>query len=217
MLPTDATSLALVIADGTVTKSTEIEMVWQASADSASTIKEIHTLAGGEEGVVPGRTWVFDASSWADFATWAADHADHVADYASIDLTTMIVQWKVLLRDGDAPSETDCTSFAAAIVDADLPGAMLIASQYFEQDLALDSESDAYLALATLTENASLYAERLDTACLGYKFFSAWDSPTTTASSTDADVSAEASAEASTPPSSAPTPPSEAPEPAWSD
>jgi len=198
MLPTDATALTLVIDDGTVTKSTDIEMVWQASSTSTSAIKEIHTLAGGEEDVTAGRTWVFEASSWTEFADWASEHADHIADYATVDTENMIVEWTLPLRGGDAPTDDDCTSFAAAISAADLPGAMLIASQYFQQDLALDGTSDAYAALTMLTSNANLYAERLDTACLGYKFFSDYDSPTSSS-----DVAASAS--------DAPTPPSDAP------
>jgi len=188
MLPLEADLLTRIIEDGTITKSTGTEMVWQASSTSDSSVKEIHTLAGGEESVVPGRTWVFLASSWDGFTDWATDHADHIADFATIDATAGTVEWKVILRDGDGPSVVDCGKFATAIADSDLPSAMLIASQYFQQDLAMAADSEAYSALSTLTNNAVLYAERLDTSCIGYKFFADYDSPASAPSSpTDTD------------------------------
>jgi len=194
MLPIDATALTLTLADGTITKSTDIEMVWQASTDSDSTIKEIHTLAGGEDSIVPSRTWVFLASSWDGLADWATDHADHIADYATVDIDSGIVEWKVLLRDGDEPDDANCANFATFVASGDLASAMLIASQYFTQDIALDSTSDAYAALALLTASSTLYAERLDTLCLGYKFFSNWDSPVSDVTVSDsASVAASAS------------------------
>jgi len=209
MLPSDGPSLALVIDDGEITKATDVEMVWQADEASTSAIKEIHTLAGGEEGVTSGRTWVFLAADWSGFQEWAAEHADHVASYASINLDTMVVEWKVLLRPGDDPTDADCASFASAIAAGDLSGAMLIVSHYFEQDLALDGTSDAYLALSTLINNADLYAERLDTSCLGYKLFSAYDSPTTTADVVAASSDTPSDAP-DAPPDEAPAPPSDA-------
>jgi len=199
MLPTAATELTLTLADGTITKSTDIEMVWQASADSDSSIKEIHTLAGGEDSIVPSRTWVFLGSSWDGLADWASEHADHIADYATVNTDSGVVEWKVLLRDGDEPDDANCESFASYIAAGDLASAMLIASQYFTQDIAIDSTSDAYAALTLLTSSTTLYAERLDTLCLGYKFFSNWDSPISDATVSDsASVSASAAVSAST-------------------
>jgi len=204
MLSTDPTDIAITIADGTITKSTGLEMVWQASEDSDSAIKEIHTLAGGEEGVVSGRTWVFKGGDWSGLADWASEHEDHIADYASVDTDSGIVEWKLVLRGGDEPDTDNCDNFATSIASGDLAGAMAIASQYFTQDLALDSASGAYAALQLLVDNTTLYAERLDTACLGYKFFSAYDSPTSTV-----DTTVSTSSTAPTPPSLAPDPPSE--------
>jgi len=215
MLPTDATELTLVIADGTVTKATGVEMVWQALSTSTSDIKEIHTLAGGEDSVVPGRTWIFECSSWDGFADWASEHADHIASFATIDTENSIVEWKVLLRDGDGPSVSDCDDFATAIANEDLSGAMLIASKYFTQDLAMDSSSDAYAALSAMIDESSLYAERLDTSCLGYKFFSDYDSPVTAVAADD-ETSYDTS-EAPTPPDEAPEPPTPFEEPVFSD
>jgi len=175
---TDYDFLTTWISGGLVVKSTTVMYAWQAGLTSTETVREIHTLAGGEDGVVSGKTWVFNALSWSGFADWASTYSDDIADSASIDLDTGIVSFTILSLAADEPSEDECTNFATAIAAGDLAAGMVIASSTYTKDLNIDESSVAYTALTTLAANSVLLAERLDTQCLGYKFFSYYDAVT---------------------------------------
>jgi hypothetical protein len=179
---TDAVALQAEIAAGTISKSTDVMIAWIASADSTSAIKEIHVLAGGEEGVRSGRTFVYDISAWTGYNDWANTYTAELAKYGTVDLDAGTLSWKIRSMSSDEPTDDQCTAFAAAVAAGDLTSALIVASSTYQQDLDESAVGlEAHLAVTSVS-GVTLLAERLDMECLGYKFFSYQDSPSASAS-----------------------------------
>lgn len=87
-----------------------------------------------------------------------------------------MVMWTVGLGASDEPSQDQCTRYANAMANKDLTTVMMVASEFYNQQLNLDSQSSGYRSLRLLSMHADLRAERFDSHCLGWKFFSYYDS-----------------------------------------
>jgi len=188
---TNPMELAAYINAGYVSKSSSVMIAWIAASDTSSTIKEIHVLAGGETGVTSGRTFVYDISSWAGFTKWSKTYASQISKYGTVNAAAGTVDWEVRITGSD-PEVSECSAFSLAVSNSDLTAALMVASDYAYRQ-GLDISENGMNAMLELQTNSVLLAERLDTACLGYKFFSYQDSPsapsdtttTTTTTTTD--------------------------------
>jgi len=122
---------------------------------------------------------VFNASDWSGFADWQSSLTDSdLATYASIDSDTSIVTWVVPLLEADYPSDAQCEAYATALAAGDLASGLVVAAEFYDQEINLDADSTAYASLVSLGASSVLLAERFDSSCIGYKFFSYYDSPT---------------------------------------
>jgi len=174
-MPTDSTSLKAVVNAGTITKSTGTEISWQAADDTSNTVKLVHTKYATATGITSGRTWLYDVSDWKGLDEWMKTYPTEVAMYATIDTENGWAYWKLDIADIDEPSDEKCDKFLAAIGDGDLSTALTVLSKFYTQDIYI---TDTGLqAMKVLQKKTTLLSERLDTQCLGYKYFSYFETP----------------------------------------
>jgi len=174
----DKTTLEAEVAAGTISKSTGVEISWEAASSSTDTIKTIHAKVGGEAGIVSGRTFLYDISGWDGLSNWAQLYATELASYATIDTENSWLYWKLSMADTDEPSDSQCTKFSTSLANNDLASALVVAAKLYKQDLYItDTGLTAMKALES--GGCELIAERLDTDCFGYKFFAYFEAPAT--------------------------------------
>lgn len=175
--PRELDELKAEVDAGTIFKNTSVMIAWQAAANTTQTVKEIHALAGGEAGTTPARLWVFNAASWSGFTAWNRTlKASDRSTYATVNDATLMVTWSVPLRASDEPSEDQCTRYASAMASNDLAAGMVVASEFYDQEIDINLHSSAFRSFRLLAARAELLAERFDSSCIGWKFFSYYDS-----------------------------------------